>query len=220
VSASSDIDVLKLEVLPILKRSVTTGAGNAGGTTLVDSTLVEADNFWVECWVLLRTGGFALQLRQVVAFDQATNTITLDHGVGGQIVAGVEYVMGVRIPTVDSGVHSNPAKWLHDNHWDCDEQDIAANGVGGQQLLGVVVPVGKSRRIREVTIRHEGTNSTVVTMLIGKGATRLTVKVPASMSVLWSSEDGRVFTAGQQPAVQSSDVTGGHTYVSAAGVEA
>lgn len=106
---SSEIDTLKLEAVPILKRSVTTAAGNVGGTTLVDTTLVEANDFWNECWVLLRTGTYARQLRQVVDFDQATNTITLDHGVGGQIAAGVQYVMGVRIPTVDSGVHIREA---------------------------------------------------------------------------------------------------------------
>lgn len=217
-SGSSDIDVVKLEVLPILKRSVTTGAGNAGGTTLVDTTLVEADNFWVECWVLLRTGAFALQLRQVTAFDQATHTITLDHGVGGQIAAGVEYVMGVRIPTVDSGVHTNPAKWLHDNHWDSREIDIAA--AGADQSLGAVVAALKTRRIRELTIRHAGTNDTIVSLRVAGGAAVMSIKVSAGQSALWSSEDGRVFAAGVQPAVQSSDVTGGHTFVSAAGVEA
>lgn len=26
----------------------------------------------------------------------------------------------------DSGAHTNPARWLHENHWDCNEVTIAA----------------------------------------------------------------------------------------------
>ena len=120
----------------------------------------------------------------------------------------------------DSGAHTNPARWLHENHWDSDEVTIAVAGAGGEQNLGAVVGAGLSRRIREITIRHAGTNNTVVTLLIAGGVARLTIDVPAQTTRVWSSEDGRVFTTTQQPAVQTSDITGGGTYVSAAGVEA
>jgi len=120
----------------------------------------------------------------------------------------------------DSGAHTNPARWLHENHWDCDEVTVAVAGVPGQQNLGAAVGAGLTRRVREITIRHAGTANTVVTLLIAGGATRLTIDVPAQTTRVWSSEDGRVFTATQQPAVQTSDVTGGSTYVSASGVEA
>lgn len=119
----------------------------------------------------------------------------------------------------DLGTHTNPERWLHEYHWDCDEVTIAAVGVGGQQNLGAVVGAGLMRRIREITIRHAGTNNTVVTLLIAAGATRLTIDVPAQSTVVWSSQDGREFAAAQQPAVQTSDVTGGSTFVSASGVE-
>jgi len=121
----------------------------------------------------------------------------------------------------DTGLNTNPERWLHDNHWEADEVTIAAAGVGGQQNLGVVVPAGVTRRIREITIRHAGTNNTIVTLLIAGGATKLMIGVPAqSVSTrVWSSQDGRAFTVGQQPAVQTSDITGGSTFVSAAGVE-
>ena len=120
----------------------------------------------------------------------------------------------------DSGAHTNPARWLHENHWDCDQVTVAAAGVPGQQNLGGAVVAGLTRRIREITIRHAGTNNTVVTLLIAGGTIRLTIDVPAQTTRVWSSEDGRVFTAGQISAVQTSDITGGSTFVSASGLEA
>jgi hypothetical protein len=86
--------------------------------------------------------------------------------------------------------------------------------------LGVAVATGKTRLIRQITIRHAGTNNTVVTILISGGATKLTIDVPAQTTRVWSSPDGKVFLTAAQPAVQTSDVTGGSTYVSAEGVEA
>lgn len=124
------------------------------------------------------------------------------------------------LPTQDTGTHTNPERWLHDNHWEAPEVTIAVAGVGGQQNLGAVVGVGVARRIREITVRHAGSNNTVVTILIAGGATKLTFDVPAQTTRVWSSEDGREFIAGEQPAARTSDVTGGSTYVSVAGVEA
>jgi len=114
----------------------------------------------------------------------------------------------------------NEEQWRHDHHWDSDLVTIAAVGVGGQQSLGAAVAVGMTRRIREITVRHAGTANTVITILISGGATKLTIDVPAQTTRVWSSEDGIAFAATQQPAVQTSDVTGGSTYVSARGVEA
>lgn len=122
--------------------------------------------------------------------------------------------------TEDTGANTNPERWLHENHWDCDQVTIAVAGAGGQQNLGAVVAAGITRRIREITIRHEGTNDTTVTLLIAGGAVRLTIRVPSQSTIVWSSQDGREFIAAQQPAVQTSDVTGGSTFVSASGVEA
>lgn len=45
-------------------------------------------------------------------------------------------------------------KWRHDNHWDSDEVAIVVAGAGGQMPLLWAVPPGKTRRIREVTVRH------------------------------------------------------------------
>jgi hypothetical protein len=120
----------------------------------------------------------------------------------------------------DLGTNTNPERWLHENHWEANEVTINAAGAGGQQNLGGVVPAGMVRRIREITIRHAGTNNTVVTLLIAGGAIKVTIDVPAQTTRVWSSQDGREFAPGEQSAVQSADVTGGNTYVSASGVEA
>jgi len=127
------------------------------------------------------------------------------------------------IPVEDTGLNTNPERWLHIHHWQTPaEVVVAVAGAPGEQNLGVVVPAGQTRRIREITIRHAGTNNTVVTLKIsGVGAaTVLTIDVPAQSTVTWSSQDGREFAAGTIPAVQTSDITGGSTYVSASGVEA
>jgi len=113
----------------------------------------------------------------------------------------------------------NSEKYLHADHWESVEVEISVAGAAGQQNLGGAVAAGKTRRIREITIRHAGSNNTVITLLIAGGATKVTIDMPAQTTRVWSSQDGREFAAGEQPAVQSSDVTGGSTFVSAAGVE-
>lgn len=110
-------------------------------------------------------------------------------------------------------------RYIHDNFWESGEVTINAADEAGQQNLGTPVPRGKRRRIKEITIRHTGTNNTVVTILVAGGGKKLSIDVPPQSTRVWSSGQGRIFEAGEQPAVQSSDVTGGNTYVSATGVE-
>lgn len=117
-------------------------------------------------------------------------------------------------------VNSNPQTWLHGNHWDCEEVTISTAGSSGEQDLGVAVASNKVRRIREMTIRHTGTSNTVITVLIKGGNTKLTIDIPAQTTRVWSSENGLEFSAGQTPAVRSSNVTGGNSFISARGVEA
>lgn len=119
--------------------------------------------------------------------------------------------------------NANASKYLQDNHWEpTAEVTINQTGQVGEQNLGAAVATGATRRIREITVRHDGTNATVITLKVAGvgGRVVLTFDVPAQTTRVWSSEDGRVFQAGEQPAVQSSDVTGGNTYVSVAGIEA
>lgn len=162
-------------------------------------------------------------LNQLTLLAGLTNPYTVVAGaaisMSPRILAATQFVIMTSTKTEDTGLHTNPARWLHQYHWESGEVTIAAAGAGGQQNLGAVVATGATRRIREITIRHAGTNNTVVTLLIAAGATRLTIDVPAQTTRVWSSEDGRVFLATVQSAVQTSDVTGGSTFVSASGVE-
>jgi len=116
----------------------------------------------------------------------------------------------------------NPESWRHQNQWEPDaEITIAAIGAGGEQPVGGAVPVGETRRIREVTVRHAGTADTVVTILDATaGNIKISINIPAQTTRTWSSQDGRAIAATLQPVIQTSDVTGGSTYVSVAGVEA
>lgn len=119
-------------------------------------------------------------------------------------------------PGEDPGTHTNPERWLHDNHWNCDEVELDAAATA--EDLGAAVTTGKVRRIRELTIRHAGTNNTVVTITDGTD-TKLSIDVPTQSTRVWSSQDGRAFIAGETPDAQTSDITGGSTFISAAGVE-
>ena len=123
------------------------------------------------------------------------------------------------MPNISVG-NPNSEKWLHDDHWECDEVTVTVAGVPGEQNLGAVVGAGLVRRIRELTIRHAGSNNTVVTLLISGGADKISIDVPAMTTRVWSSEDGKAFLATEQSAVQTSDITGGSTFVGASGVEA
>ncbi len=148
--------------------------------------------------------------------DQSIVKIMGDKGLPALQKAGTGELI-----TEDTGLHTNPEQWLQDNHWQTPaEVVVAAAGAPGEQNLDVVVPAGQTRRIRELTIRHAGTNNTVVTLKIsGAGATVLTLDVPAQTTRIWSSEDGRSFAAGTIASVQTSNITGGSTYITASGVQ-
>ena len=124
-------------------------------------------------------------------------------------------------PNEDTGVHTNPERWLHVNHWNTPaEVPLVAAGVAGELALGAAVAAGAVRRIREVTVRHTGTANTVISILDQSGGNVIiSFDVPAQTTRTWSSQDGRAVAATLTPVVQTSDVTGGGAMVSAAGVE-
>jgi len=130
--------------------------------------------------------------------------------------------MPIGSPGQDTGVNTNPERWLQDNHWEpAADIPLVAAGAPGELALGVAVGAGVVRRIREVTARHTGTANTVVSILDQTGGNIIiSFDVPAQSTRTWSSQDGRAVAATLQPVVQTSDVTGGGTTVSAAGVEA
>lgn len=150
---SNEINTLATEFQPFIKRSVTSAAGNLGGTTLVDATLVEANDFWNGMAVMLRTGDYAgpTSLRRVVDFDSATHTLTLDHTVGGQIAIAVQYVMF--FPTIqpvqltdpdleaDLGSFHNQFGWCKFLHYGLDRFFIGRQieNFGGYRELPITV---------------------------------------------------------------------------------
>ena len=109
--------------------------------------------------------------------------------------------------------------YLHKNHWEQREVTIAVAGIPGVQNLGEVVGAGLKRRIRSLKIRNAGSNNTVVSLVVGAVVVD-SWDIPAQTTRVIGDEDGWAFAAGEQSAVQTSDVTGGSTFVSARGLEA
>lgn len=120
------------------------------------------------------------------------------------------------------GDHTNPEKYRGKHHWDFPCQVSAcASGVGGQQNLTPPVSAGYQRRIRELTIRNAMPNDTVVSLVVSGGCTRLSLDVPTQTTRQWSSQDGRLFNAGEVPGLQTS-VSGSHpncVFITGAGLE-
>lgn len=120
--------------------------------------------------------------------------------------------------TEDAGTHTNPEKWLHDNHWDSGAE-LVLNAAAAVNL-GAAVGAGLTRRIREITVRNTAQANTVITLSVG-GVNRLSFDVPTQTTRTWSSQDGRAFVAAAQPQIASSAAAvGTETYVTASSVEA
>lgn len=97
------------------------------------------------------------------------------------------------------------------------EVTISVSGSEGEQTLHTV-PAGKTCRVMELTIDHEGIENTVVKLLIGTDV-KLRVPIPPQTERVWSCALGRVFTSEQAIKVQGSSVVGGNTHVSGSGLE-
>lgn len=89
----------------ILKEGVTTSNGNAGGTTLIDASLIGRPNYPTGLQVRLLSGTYQYITRTVESFNTTTGTITIPtaNPFPGQIVAGTGYViMGVTASSAES----------------------------------------------------------------------------------------------------------------------
>lgn len=69
----------------------TTSAGNAGGTTLVCTSLTETGDFWNEAECIIRSGALINQRRLVDDFDASADTVTLRHAFSGQVDTAVRF---------------------------------------------------------------------------------------------------------------------------------
>jgi hypothetical protein len=56
----------------------TSGDGNVGGTTTVDASLTQADDYWNGCYIKYLTGDNAGEIREITDFDDGTDTLTHD----------------------------------------------------------------------------------------------------------------------------------------------
>jgi len=106
--------------------------------------------------------------------------------------------------------------WNFINQWTSGAAEIDLNAAATPQNLGAAV-AGARRIVTKLLVRHAGTNNTVVSLVVA-GVTRESFDIPAQTTRLIPFEV--VFTTGEQPQVQTSDVVGGDTFVSASGIEA
>ena len=134
--------------------------------------------------------------------------------------AGAEVAAGNPLPTEDTGVNTNPERWLHDNHWDSGVE-LVLNAAAAVNL-GAAVAAGNTRRVRSITVRNTALVNTVITLSQAVPAqNRISFDVPAQGTRVWSEQDAVEFLAGVQSQIASSAAAvGAETYIHAAGVEA
>ena len=85
----ADIEQKLDDLAPV--RSTTTANGIIGGTTVIDNTRTEANNYWNGQMLLITSGAYRGQIREIVTWNLAASTFTVSPAFGGQILAGVTY---------------------------------------------------------------------------------------------------------------------------------
>jgi len=101
----------------------TTGDGNVGGTTLIDSELdIFGDDYFIGGEIEITSGAYDGEIRTISDFVRTTGTVTVSVAFTGQIVTGVTYTLTVYFATRDfrfeligSGDPGDATfKWSHD----------------------------------------------------------------------------------------------------------
>ncbi len=84
--------------------SSTTSAGNVGGTTLIDTSLTQADNYWNNAVVVILSGNSIGQNRRISAFTALSDTITVESAFASQIASNTKYtILGQYAPPTGAG---------------------------------------------------------------------------------------------------------------------
>ena len=96
ISPENPFQVFDAAVSPA--NGTTSAGGNVAGTTVVDTTRKEPDNFWNGVALLITSGDYAGQMREITGWALATGTFTVSPSFGGQIVAGVTYKILATMP--------------------------------------------------------------------------------------------------------------------------
>lgn len=86
----------------VVRQGITTSNGNVGGTTVIDSTLTEADNYWNNLAITILSGNSAGQIRRISGFTNITNTITVASAFNSQILSGTSYRIVAIVTTPDT----------------------------------------------------------------------------------------------------------------------
>lgn len=89
--------------------STTTSAGNAGGTTLVDTVLTQGNDYWNNMAVVILSGNSIGQIRRISDFTSADDTITVDTAFASQIASGTKYNIVAQHTSTGSGMASTDA---------------------------------------------------------------------------------------------------------------
>jgi hypothetical protein len=84
---------LKVTSAMIFGEGITTADGAVDGTTLIDDTRTEPDDYWIGCTILITSGACAGQSRTVIDWDSATWTFTVAPVFTAQILTGVNYTI-------------------------------------------------------------------------------------------------------------------------------
>ena len=77
----------------VMRKKSTTTAGNAGGTTIIDTGLIGSNDFLTDATVLIMSGDCKLERRGITGFATATGIITVSPAFSAQIDSGVTYAV-------------------------------------------------------------------------------------------------------------------------------
>jgi len=75
-----------------------TANGNVGGTTVIDTSKTELDDYYVNMYMKITSGPYVNQIRLITDWVKSTGTYTVASSFGGQITTGTTYEVTVTLP--------------------------------------------------------------------------------------------------------------------------
>jgi len=81
----------------VLYKGVTTSAGNAGKTILIDSNLISSNDFLTAVTIIITSGVCRRETRNIDSFASGTGTITVGTAFSAIIASGVTFAITARI---------------------------------------------------------------------------------------------------------------------------
>jgi hypothetical protein len=90
----------------------TTADGALDGTTVIDTTRTEADDYFNNMKLKITSGDYAGEERTVIDWVQSTGTFTVSPAFSGQILAGTTYEVGIYLPRNPNKTALKYAAWF------------------------------------------------------------------------------------------------------------